>query len=229
MLELFPRGFEERESAGSVELAGYADAAGEARMRAALGDVEAQQVDEGWEERWREFHQGLQIGSLWVGPPWLPVPDGLQAVVIDPGLAFGTGAHATTRLCIELLAAAPGGSLLDVGCGSGVLAIAASRFGFAPVSALDNDPQAVDATLANAAANGVRIHVYEADALAGDLPFADTTVANLTLEAVRELAPRVRSRRLVTSGYLATDELALPGRGRLRRAELEGWAADIWR
>ncbi len=119
MLELFPEGFEEREDGAGVELAAYTDPAGEARARAAFGDITAVDVAEGWEDRWRDFHRGVTIGPLWVGPPWERPPGDLLAVVIEPGRAFGTGAHPTTRLCLELLAELPPGSLLDVGCGSG--------------------------------------------------------------------------------------------------------------
>ena len=89
------------------------------------------------------------------------------AVVIDPGRAFGTGAHATTRLCVELLARIPRGSLLDVGCGSGVLSIAAARLGYGPVSAVDDDPVAVEVTRANAAVNGVAVDARVLDATVG--------------------------------------------------------------
>ena len=228
MLELFPEGIEERDVDDAMELAAYTDVTGESRLRTVFADVEVAEIPEGWEERWREFHHGVRIGQLWVGPPWERPPDDVEVLVIEPGRAFGTGAHPTTRLCIELLGEVPRGSLLDVGCGSGVLAIAGAKLGFAPIYAADHDPVAVEAAIANAAANGVDIQPQVADAHAGELLDAATTVANLTLDDVRKLAPRVRSPRLVTSGYLATDSLNLEGRARVRRATLDGWAADVW-
>jgi ribosomal protein L11 methyltransferase len=228
MLELFPQGIEERELDGEIELAAYTDAAGEARMRAAFARVTVDEVAENWEDRWREFHHGVRVGSLWVGPPWEQPPAGVQSVVIEPGRAFGTGAHPTTQLCLDLLAELARGSLLDVGCGSGVLAVAGAKLGYAPVHAVDHDPVAVDATIANAAANGVQVEARVVDAHAAELPEAATTVANVTIDDVRRLAPRLRSSHVVTSGYLAADSLALGGRRRVRRATLDGWAADVW-
>jgi ribosomal protein L11 methyltransferase len=228
MLELFPDGFEERDADAGAELAAYTDTAGEARARAVFGYITAVDVAEGWEDRWREFHQGVRAGPLWVGPPWEEPPDDLQAVVIEPGLAFGTGAHPTTRLCLELLAELPRGSLLDVGCGSGVLAVAGAKVGFAPVHAVDLDPVAVETTIANAAANGVDVDASVGDALAGELPETGTTVANLTLDDVRTLAPLIGSPYLVTSGYLTPDHVELPGRTGRRRGTLDDWAADVW-
>ena len=185
-------------------------------------------VREDWEERWRDFHRGGRIGPLWIGPPWESPPADVPAVLIEPGRAFGTGAHPTTRLCVELLDELPRGALLDVGCGSGVLAVAGAKLGFEPVYAIDRDPVAVEVTIANAAANRVELDAFVADALAGELPRADATVANVALEVVRELGPRVTSATLVTSGYLEADSLTLPGRAHRRRAELAGWAADVW-
>lgn len=228
MLTLFPEGFEERDLAAGVELAAYADAAGEERMRAAFTEVRSEPVEPGWEDRWRAFHRGAMVGAIWVGPPWEAPPAGVEAVVIDPGRAFGTGSHPATRLCLELLTELPRGALLDAGCGSGVLAIAAARLGFAPVHAVDDDPAAVEAARRNAAANGVRARVERGDVLAGPLPDVASAVANLTHAAVGTLAPRLPRAALLTSGYLAADALVLPGRARLRHRELGGWAADVW-
>jgi ribosomal protein L11 methyltransferase len=122
----------------------------------------------------------------------------------------------------------PGGSVLDLGCGSGVVAIAAAKLGFAPVVALDSDEHAVEATRANAAANGVDIDAACADVLAADLPETDVTVANITRETLEALAPRLRTRRLVGSGYLPTGESALAGFRHTRRLTRESWAADLY-
>jgi ribosomal protein L11 methyltransferase len=168
----------------------------------------------------------VRIGPLWIGPPWEDAPADAVPVVIDPGRAFGTGAHATTRLCLELLLETRRGALLDVGCGSGVLAIAAARVGFAPVLAVDHDPQAVEATLANAAANGVTIEARRADALRDAHPVADVVVANVALEPVEAFAPRLNAPVLIASGYLERDELRLPGWRRTERRVSGEWAAD---
>ena len=137
-LERFPAGFEERELDGELELAAYTDDA--------QPGMQVEDVEEGWEDRWREFHRPTRAGPFWIGPPWELPPRDVVPVVIDPGRAFGTGAHATTRLCVELLADLKPQSILDIGCGSGVVAIAAALLGFAPVTAVDVDPAAIDST-----------------------------------------------------------------------------------
>ncbi len=228
MLELFPEGFEERDVGDGVELAAYTNAGGEERLWQVFSPGRSEEVAGGWDEAWRRFHRPIRVGRLWVGPPWETPDAGALAVVIDPGRAFGTGAHATTRLCLELLLSLPPGSLADLGSGSGVVSIAARRLGFSPVSAFDHDPVAVEATRDNAARNGVEVEVRELDALTAPLPEADVTVSNIALATVEALAARVRSPMYMTSGYLATQSPGVRGWRKLRRRELDGWAADLF-
>jgi ribosomal protein L11 methyltransferase len=227
MIELFPGGFEEVDRPDSVELAAYTDPGGEERLMQVFTGASSTGVEGGWEERWRDFHKPVRVGPLWVGPPWAEAPADAIAVVVDPGRAFGTGAHATTRLCLEALVDLRRGSLLDVGCGSGVLAIAAALLGYAPVTGIDTDPAAIEATLANAAANGVTVDARAADGTGHPLPPAAVTVANISLEAVLALEPR--SDVLVTSGYLASERPHVSGWASARRLEVDGWAADVHR
>jgi ribosomal protein L11 methyltransferase len=227
MLELFPEGFEERESPDGIELAAYTDDGGEERLWSAFGGVHSSEVEEGWEDRWRAFHRPARIGPLWVGPPWeRPEPDAVP-VVIDPGRAFGTGGHATTRLCLELLLDVPRGSLLDVGCGSGVLSIAGVKLGFEPVYAVDLDPQAIEATERNALANAVTVDARLVDASAEPLPAADNAVVNVSLDVDARITGRLECERIVTSGYLVSESPELHGYRHADRREAEGWAADL--
>ena len=228
MLELFPEGFEEHGGDGSaLELAAYTNAAGEERIWQAFGGAAASDVEEDWQDRWRQFHKPVRVGSLWIGPPWETQDEGATAVVIDPGRAFGTGGHPTTQLCLELLEGEERGSVLDVGCGSGVLSIAAAKLGFHPILAVDFDAQAVDATRRNAAENGVVVDVALADLREDELPTAALALANIAADAVVALGPRLRTARAITSGYFVSDEPALEGYGRERRVESGGWAADL--
>jgi ribosomal protein L11 methyltransferase len=185
-------------------------------------------VEAGWDDRWRDFHRPVAVGALWVGPPWASPPTELIPVVIDPGRAFGTGGHATTRLCVELLQELPPGSLLDVGCGSGVLAIAAAKLGHAPVTAVDDDPAAVDATLRNAAINDATVAARIGDAATAPLPAARAAVANIALAAVETIVPRLDVAVVITSGYLGRDRPDLAGLRHTERRTLDGWAADSW-
>jgi ribosomal protein L11 methyltransferase len=229
MLELFPAGFEEIDHADGLELVAYTDDAGEERLWAAFGEVVAEDVPAGWEERWREFHRPVRVGSLWIGPPWEKPPADVEAIVVDPGRAFGTGGHATTRLCLRLLLDHERGSLIDAGCGSGVLAIAAARLGFGPVTALDHDPTALDSTRRNAATNGVALEYRLADVLSDPLPAADVVVANISADVGERLVPLLDAPSVITSGYLEQDELTPPGFAHERRVVEGGWAADVFR
>ena len=228
MLELFPEGFEEIDSAGGLELVAYTDAGGEERLWQVFGGARGSDVAADWRDRWKAFHRPVRIGPLWIGPPWEDVPDDVTAVVVDPGRAFGTGGHPTTQLCIELLLELEPSGVIDVGCGSGVLAIVAAKLGFAPVIALDSDENAIAATIANASANEVAVEAQLVDALERDLPAADLALANITRPAVEQLAPRLRSRRLVSSGYLPTDGTEVAGFRHVLRSTRAGWAADLY-
>jgi ribosomal protein L11 methyltransferase len=228
MLELFPEGIEEVDRPEGVELAAYTDAAGEERIWAFFGGARSADVDGGWEDKWRAFHRPVRVGRLWVGPPWESPPDGALAVVIDPGRAFGTGSHPTTRLCLQMLQELEPQPLLDVGCGSGVLSIAAALLGFRPVTAVDVEEPSIEATLENAAANHVVVHAARA-APDERLPSAGLAVANISFDAVEALPPRIDAETLVTSGYFAAEQPVLQGYEHLRRATADGWACDVYR
>ena len=229
MVELFPEGFEEIEHGDGVELVAYTDPGGEERLWQAFGHVSSGDVEAGWKDGWRAFHQPVEVAGLWIGPPWQAPSSATSAVVIEPGRAFGTGSHPTTRLVVELLAELERGSLLDVGCGSGVVSIAAAKLGFSPVVAVDVDEHAIEATLSNGHANGVTIEARRVDATAARLPPADVCVANVTLDVVERVAPRLDCSLLITSGYLLSEEPALQGFQRVERIGEGGWAADVFR
>ncbi len=215
-------------------------------LRAATGgalvDISTTELPDDWSERWKQFHRPILIESpasaprsgpdsplyrgarelppaLHVRPPWEP-PSGrrdVREIVIDPAQAFGTGAHATTRLCLELLleVALDGerrGSLLDVGTGSGVLAIAAAHLGFAPVLGLDNEIESVEASRENALVNAVEIEVRRLDLRAEPLPWPraggqDVVLANLLRPLLLDLARSLPGspRHLLASGLLAQE------------------------
>jgi len=148
-------------------------------------------------------------------------------VVIDPGRAFGTGAHPTTHLSVDLLAnAATRGSLLDVGCGSGVVAIAAARLGFAPVYAVDLDPVAIEVTRGSARVNDVAVETAVADALTDALPSVDVAVANVLLRPVERILALLDAQEVITSGYLVGERPAHAGWRHVETREAAGWAAD---
>jgi ribosomal protein L11 methyltransferase len=195
LLALAPSGVEEADvDGGLVEYAVYG-APGELPdlpdVEAAVGgrmvEVRTTEVADDWADRWRQFHQPIAVGGkLYVRPPWEPEQGELMDLVIDPGQAFGTGAHHTTRLCLELLveeplpAAEDARGVMDLGCGSGVLAIAAAKLGWWPVAGVDHELESVRATAENAAENGVEVAVDRFDLIrGGPAPTAPLVLANL--------------------------------------------------
>lgn len=264
LLELAPSGIEESDPKdGTVEYAIYG-APGELPvlpdLRAAAGDalveVRTSEIPDDWSVRWRDFHRPITIASpapervdsLRVRTPW-EAPDedrGLREIVIDPGQAFGTGAHATTRLCLELLLALAAiedrrSRLIDLGSGSGVLAIAAASLGYEPVLALDHDLLSVAAAEQNARVNAVTIDVQRFDlrhdrwpgvqALGGSVMLANLLrPLLLDLAYTLERAPR----HLIASGLLVmeAEEISRVFADRLGMSERERrtdgeWAA-VW-
>jgi len=214
MHEWFPEGIEEEADGGNVVLSGFGERSPDPSL------VESTVAD-GWEDGWRAFHRPVRQGRLWVGPPWCePEP---IAVVIDPGRAFGTGAHGSTRAALALLQELAPVPALDLGCGSGVLSIAALLLGFGPIAAFDIDPLAVQATLANAARNGVRLEAERRDVLFDPLPAAPLWLANLELRLLEPLLARTdRPPLVLASGLLASQTV-----GGGRRCVVEGWAAEL--
>ena len=204
LLELAPSGVEEKElTDGRIEYAVYG-AAGElpalpdleAAAGGSLVEIATSEVDDDWDQQWKAFHKPVTIKNggrvLRVRPPW-EAPDAAAAqidLVVDPGQAFGTGAHATTRLCLELLLALePSGDCVDLGCGSGVLAIAAAKLGWEPVSGVDHEAESVEATIANAEANSVSVGAERFDLRrGGPVPTARLVVANLLLPLLLDVA-----------------------------------------
>ena len=219
LLELAPGGLEEREAGpDAVEYVLYG-APGEVpdlgEVRAAAGgalvEVTTSEIPDDWSERWKAFHRPVDVSwrfrRLRVRPPWEPPLDGEGVdLVIDPGRAFGTGAHHTTRLCLELLLELePAGALADWGCGTGVLAIAAARLGWDPVLACDWEVASVEATRENAAVNGAPgIAVTRADLRREAGPWAPTVLANLVRPLLLEVAAGMTRppERMILSGLL---------------------------
>jgi len=273
LLEFSPAGVEEVQVGDeAVEYAVYGapgELPGLPALDAAVGDdlvaISTSETPDDWHERWKRFHRpvliepppgradgGRSVPALRVRPPWeAPAPpEEAEEIVIDPGQAFGTGGHATTRLCLGLLLELAGledprGPLLDVGTGSGVLAIAAARLGFEPVLALDNERESVRAARSNASGNGVRIEVRRVDVSSEMLPWMDAALrpagplvvsANLLGPLLLELARAMPHppAHLLAGGLLKKEAEVVAGafsehlglRVRARR-ESEEWAA-LW-
>jgi ribosomal protein L11 methyltransferase len=177
-------------------------------------------ADRDWIAAGRAAQGVLEFGDrLCICPSWGSAPHGKQVLTLDPGLAFGTGAHATTALCLEWIATndLAGRTVIDYGCGSGVLALAAARLGAAAVHAVDVDPVAVAVTVENALKNGLAARVSAGHPDGAGLVPVDLLVANILLGPLIELAPRfatlVRAGGdILLSGILATQAEACLGR-----------------
>jgi ribosomal protein L11 methyltransferase len=243
LLEIAPAGFEQVDGEESVEFALYGSPGelptfpeGEAEIGGVRVQVRGEEVPDDWEERWKRFHVPVLVaGKLWVRPPWEEpaIRPGVTEVVIDPGRAFGTGTHPTTRLCLELMLDLGGrGSFTDLGCGSGVLAIAAAKLGFAPVHAYDSDRLAIEATNLNARDNAVALDTVERFDLRTGVPtLGDVVAANLMRPLLLTLAEAMGERPpvLIASGLLdhEADEVAaaFAPLAERRRLSMKGWSA----
>jgi ribosomal protein L11 methyltransferase len=218
---LAPNGVEEEHGPGYVEYAIYGGEGelpelGEIEVAAGDGLVEvvATEVPDDWADRWQDFHKPLLVGErLWLRPSWEAPREGTIDLVVDPGRAFGTGAHPTTRLCLELLlelaeAGEAHGALTDLGTGSGVLAIAAAKLGWSPVRGYDHEKPSIEAAATNASANGVTVGLERRNLREGLPELAPTTVANMTAPILRVVAEQLDGApsTMVCSGLLP-DEL----------------------
>jgi ribosomal protein L11 methyltransferase len=188
-----------------------------------------------WMERWRPMHFGAR---LWVVPSWLAPPDPDAAnVILDPGMAFGTGTHATTAMCLEWLAAHPdevaGRDVIDYGCGSGILAIAALKLGARTALGTDTDPQALDVSCENAARNAVadRLTLFLPDALPAAAA-GDVVLANILAGPLVALAPALTA-LVRPNGWLILSGLLLNQADEIRAAygeqfDLEPQTREEW-
>ncbi|MEO8695048.1 MAG: 50S ribosomal protein L11 methyltransferase [Acidimicrobiales bacterium] len=197
-------------------------------------------LDDAYLDEWRQFARPWTVGNLFVRPSWVaaPVPSDSIEIVVDPQRAFGSGAHATTRLALSLLQQLDlrERTVLDLGCGSGVLSVAAAALGATRVDAIDIDAAAVAATVDNAARNGVgeriRARVATIDDVVGEF---DVVVANVLPSVHREVAEgvrRVASRFVIVSGMLdaqVADVEPRYGAGLVTAQREDGWAALVLR
>jgi ribosomal protein L11 methyltransferase len=240
LLDLVPGGVEEEHGEDWVEYSIYGPPGELPELPPLSADdglleITSTEIPDDWADTWRDFHEPVSIGDgrIVVQPSWTEQQPGAAeiTVTVDPGQAFGTGAHATTSLCLELLleladAGEARGALVDLGTGSGVLAIAAAKLGWEPVVGLDSELAALEAAAQNAQVNGVELDLRRGNLRAEEPPIAPTTVANLTTPLLEEVAARLREppEILVCSGLLATET------GRVRAAfEARGLGVDAER
>jgi ribosomal protein L11 methyltransferase len=195
-----------------VDRAAAERAAAEAGVDGEVGEF----ADQDWGQAWKRDLAPFTVGRVRVRPSWTAeaVPPGCVEVVLDPGMAFGTGTHPTTALCLRAISALlrerPGASVLDVGTGSGLLAIAARKLGAGRVAANDDDPVAVAVARDNAARNGVSLEITGEPVASLGGAF-DLVVANILANTLLELAPALAARlapggALLLSGLLAGQE-----------------------
>ena len=198
-------------------------AEGLARL-ATIGRLETAVERQDWDRYWRCFHERIRVGRVCVRPPWEPPLPGSLDVVIEVGMAFGTGAHATTRQALSALQTLPPSSLLDLGTGTGVLALAAGRLGFSPLYCCDNDELALRAAAENARRNAIELRLLAVDVTDETrlLPTTEVAVANIALRPIVAYGRRLLRqadtegpRHLLLAGLLAgqADEAraAFPG------------------
>jgi ribosomal protein L11 methyltransferase len=211
------------------------------RQRGVLTDpvsVESESLpDRDWERVWMDRWQPLQVGRrLWIVPSWLQPPDPTAVnVVLDPGLAFGTGTHPTTAMCLNWLSEQElaGRTVIDIGCGSGILAVAALKLGAAHAVGTDIDARALDVARENARRNAVddRLETFLPDTFAATVQ-ADFVVANILAGALAELAPMIVA-HVRPGGWLALSGILVHQAGEVRRAyrpdfELQMRTTEEW-
>jgi ribosomal protein L11 methyltransferase len=227
------------------QVAIVAEAAAAIGLEAAPGFSVRRVADEDWVRLTQSQFAPIHIGTnIWVVPSWHEAPDPDALILeLDPGLAFGTGSHPTTRLCMEWLEAhpAPGESVLDYGCGSGILAMVAKKVGAGDVAGVDIDPQAIESARANAERNHCEIDFYLPDSFAASSKPQhatgrfDIVVANILSSPLKVMAPMLAGRvapggSLILSGVLArqAEEVAAAYAPFIQMgvwAEQDGWVA----